>query len=162
MIIVEEKNSLVFNQLPELNEFKPVYKWGNEAHLIKQLALFAKESKTIYPLIYQLSNKSTQNNIRKNCTTDLIFILACRNIETDLLNENRWAMSYKNILYPLVINIEKCFNRSGIYDWDGIFTVEEFPNYGNGKEKKTIDIWDALLFKTTITINDNCINQIKF
>lgn len=179
MIVVEQKNSLVFDQLPKFDVnlptepgynpalpnsegFKPVYKWGNEAHLIKLLTLFAKESKSIYPLIYQTSNFSTQDNIRNSASTDLVFILACRNLETDLLNENRWAMSYGNILYPLVSNIEKCFNRAGIYNWNGIYTVEEFPNYGENNQNKTIDIWDALLFKTTITINDTCINKIKF
>lgn len=179
MIVVEKKNALVFDQLPNIqvnlpNEpdynpdlpqsegFKPVYKWGNEKHLIKQLALFSKESKSIYPLIYQTSNFSTQDNIRNSCSTDLVFILACRNLEVDLTNEQRWALSYDKILYPLVSNIEKCFNRAGIYRWDGIYTIEEFPNYGENNENKTIDIWDALLFKTTITINDTCVKTIKF
>ena len=181
MVVVEERNSLVFDQLPLMqrnildeegyndtlpisNGYKPVYKWGNEKHLIKQIKEFDKERKTIYPLIYQTSNKSKQDNIRNSCTTDLVFILACRNLETDLMNENRWAMSYDKILYPLVGLIETCFNRAGIYNWDGVFTVEEFPNYGDGEQNKTTDIWDALLFTTSITINGNksCINKIKF
>lgn len=181
MVVVEERNSLVFDQLPLMQRnlpdeecyndtlptskgFKPIYKWGNEKHLIKQIKEFDKENKTIYPLIYQTSNSSIQDNIRNSCTTDLVFILACRNLQTDLMNENRWAMSYEKILYPLVRLIETCFNRAGIYTWDGIFTVEEFPNYGDGEQNKTTDIWDALLFKTSITINGNksCINKIKF
>jgi len=180
MVIVEERNSLVFSQLPALevnlptepnydpslpnfDGYKPVYKWGNEKHLIKQLKEFDKNSRSIYPLIYQTSNKSNQDNIRNSCVTDLVFILACRNLETDLLNEQRWAMSYEKILYPLVGNIEKCFNRAGIYMWDGLFSIEEFPNYGNGEQNKTTDIWDALLFTTSITIKGNkCINTIKF
>lgn len=181
MVVVEERNSLVFDQLPafEVNlpdvegydpdlpdsvGFKPVYKWGNEKHLIKQIKEFDKENKSIYPLIYQTSNQSNQDVIRNSCRTDLVFILACRNLETDLMNENRWAMSYKKILYPLVENIEKCFNRAGIYTWDGLFTVQEFPNYGENDQNKTTDIWDALLFSTSITINGNksCINTIKF
>ena len=35
MVVVEERNSLVFEQLPLMSGFKPVYKWGNEKHLIK-------------------------------------------------------------------------------------------------------------------------------
>lgn len=181
MVVVEERNSLVFDQLPlmqvnlplvdgynpelaESNGFKPVFKWGNEKHLIKQIKEFDKESRSIYPLIYQTSNRSEQDVIRNSCTTELVFILACRNLETDLMNENRWAMSYKNILYPLVKNIETCFNRAGIYVWDGIYTVQEFPNYGENDQNKTTDIWDALLFTTSITIqgNKSCINTIKF
>lgn len=164
MVIVEEINTEVFNQLPMRNGFKPVYKWGNEHHLIKQLQLFDKEGKSAYPLIYQTSNRSEQNSTTKLASTDLVFILACRNLETDLLNENRWAMTYKNILYPLVADIENCFRKAGVYVWDGSFTVEEFPNYGNGKENKTVDIWDALLFKTSIQIEGKkCVNSnIKF
>lgn len=164
MVIVEEKNSIVFGQLPEMGGFKPVYKWGNEQHLIKQLNLFDKSQKSAYPLIYQTSNSSEQDNIRNSCVTDLVFILACRNLEVDLLNENRWEMSYKNILYPLVSNMEICFNKAGIYNWNGLYTVQEFPNYGEGNENKTVDIWDALLLTVRgITIyGDKCINTIKF
>lgn len=162
MVIVEERNSLVFDQLPEIDGFKPIYKWGNEQHLIKQINEFSKDSKSIYPLIYQTSNQSEQDNIRNSCSTNLVFIIACRNLETDLLNENRWAMSYRNILYPTVKNIETCFNMVGIYNWDGKYSLQEFPNYGNGTENKTVDIWDALLFTTKITIDNNCIKTIKF
>lgn len=180
MIVVEEKNSLVFEQLPLMQVnlpsvdgynpslpqsagFRPVYEWGNEMHLIKLLNEFAKDKKSPYPLIYQTSNTSDQDNVRNSCDTDLVFIIACRNLETDLLNKNRWAMSYRKILYPLVKNIEKCFNRAGIYNWDGKFKVQEFPNYGSGTENKTTDIWDALLFSTTVTINGkDCIKTIKF
>jgi hypothetical protein len=163
MVIIEEINSEAFNQLPTMNGFKPVYKWGNELHLIKQLQLFEKDGKSPYPLIYQTSNRSEQNATTEIAETNLVLILACRNLETDLLNENRWEMTYKNILYPLVSNITTVFNKSGVYIWDGSFSVEEFPNYGNGKENKTVDIWDALLFKATIKIEGKkCIKQIKF
>jgi hypothetical protein len=163
MVIIEEINSEAFDQLPTMNGFKPVYKWGNELHLIKQLQLFEKNGKSPYPLIYQTSNRSEQNATTEIAETNLVFILACRNLETDLLNENRWEMTYKNILYPLVSNITTVFNKAGVYIWDGSFSVEEFPNYGNGKENKTVDIWDALLFKATIKIEGKkCIKQIKF
>lgn len=164
MVIIEERNEEVFSQLPMMEGFKPVYKWGNEYHLIKQLQLFEKDGKSPYPLIYQTSNRSEQNTVTKIAETNLVFILACRNLETDLTNEQRWAMSYKNILYPLVDNITTSFNKAGIYIWDGFFSIEEFPNYGNGQENKTVDIWDALLFKTSIKIEGNrCVNNnIKF
>lgn len=164
MVIVEEINSEVFDQLPTRNGFKPVYDWGNEYNLIKTLQLFEKDGKSPYPLIYQTSKGSEQNSSANIATIDLVFILACRNLETDLTNRNRWALTYKNILYPLVADIEKCFKKAGVYVWDGNYTVDEFPNYGNGKENKTVDIWDALLFKTSIQIEGKkCVNNnIKF
>lgn len=164
MTVVEQRLNDIFEQLPEIDGFKPVYKWGNEFHLAKQIKLFNESKESPYPLIYQTSNKSNQDSITSRAETDLVLILACRNLETDLFNENRWVMTYKNILYPLTENIKKVFNKSGIIEWDGKFSVEEFPNYGNGTENKTIDIWDALLFKAKITIDGKkCINKnIKF
>lgn len=165
MIVVEKRLTDVFSQLPEIDGFKPIYKWGNEEHLIQQLTLFSKENKSIYPLIYQTSIGSNQDAIAKTAEVKPTFILACRNENVSLVNENRWAMSYENVLYPLVDNIEKCFHRAGIFMWDGKFRVDEYPNYKSITHKnKTIDIWDALTitFLNNVTINDRCINTIKF
>lgn len=162
MIVVEQRLSDVFEQLPEIDGFKPVYKWGNEFHLKSQLKLFAESNISPYPLIYQLSNSSEQSVIERTCETNLVLILACRNTDTTLLNENRWAMSYKELLYPLLVYIETCFHKAGVFHWDGKYKISEFPNYGNGTENNTIDIWDALKLETSITINTNCIKQIRF
>lgn len=162
MIVIEERLNEIFEQLPEIDGFKPVYKWGDEFHLIKQLQLFSDGNKSIYPLIYQTSNSSEQDRYMKQATTNLVFVLACRNTEVDLTNEQRWRMSYKNILYPLVQNIETALVLSGITTWNGKYSIQEFPNYGDGKLNETTDIWDALTFETTITIDANCVKLINF
>lgn len=163
MIVVEERLIKTFDQLPEMDGFKPIYKWGNEDHLIQQMSLYSKENKSIYPLIYQTSKGSDQDDIAKECKTDLFFILACRNPDITLTNENRWAMSYGNILFPLVENMQKCFHRAGIFNWDGKLRIDEFPNYSEIKKgQKIIDIWDALTVKLHVTINDRNINKIRF
>lgn len=164
MIVVEERLTEAFEQLPEIDGFKPVYKWGNEFHLIKQLELFSKENKSIYPLIYQTSNYSKQFEMGTNeCNTKLRLVLACQNTMTDLANENRWAMSYANVLFPLARNIVKTLNGAGIFLWEREYELTEFPNYGkNPEENFTTDIWDALLFEADVKILDTCIQQINF
>lgn len=162
MIVVEQKLSNAFLQLPQIDGFSPIYKWGNEKHLLIQLKVFADADTTPYPLIYQTSNNSKQISHANECETRLRLVLACQNLDTTLLNENRWAMSYQNILYPLVESIEKIFRGCGIFTWQGEYELTEFPNYGNGEENKTADIWDAVVFETTININDSCINTINF
>jgi hypothetical protein len=152
MIVVERFLNTLFADLPLIDGFTTIYKWGNKQHLLKQLELYSKEAKTIYPLIYQTSNSSTQG--KGECETKLSLVLACQNLNVDLTNEQRWAMSYENVLYPLVENIENIFRSSGSVTWDNSYSITEFPNYGNGEENFTIDKWDAILLETTIKITN--------
>lgn len=161
MIIVENRLIEAFDMLPEIGGIKPTYRWGNEEHLLKLLELFSKSNATPYPLIYQVTNEDEPNNV--NTEVDLKLILAVRNIDTALLNENRWAMTYKDVLFPLAQNIITVFNKSGIFLWNGQYKLYKFPNYGNGKENFTTDIWDALRIDTNIKITTYCKTKyIKF
>lgn len=162
MIVVEEKLTLIFEQLPTIDGFKPIYKWGNEFHLKQQLELYSKAKTSPYPLIYQTSNLSKQKIFEDTCEATLKLVLACQNTDVSLTNEERWAMSYRNILYPLVRNIETCFNLAGAILWDGDYTMQEFPNYGNGKDNFTLDVWDAIVIDVKIGITNECIRQIEF
>lgn len=159
MIIVEERLDEVFTQLPEIDGFKPVYDWGDKFNLIKTLTLYSNNSESPYPLIYQTSKGSTQNLNTQMATTDLVLVLACRNTDVSLVNRNRWAMSYKNVLYPLYDNIVECLRQAGIFLYDQNIRVDEYPNYSeNENENKTIDIWDALEVRVSnLVISKNCI-----
>jgi hypothetical protein len=101
------------------------------------------------------SNSSNSSKQKKGeCETKLSLVLACQNLNVDLTNEQRWAMSYQNVLYPLVENIENIFRSSGSVTWTNEYDITEFPNYGNGEENFTIDKWDAILLETTIKITN--------
>jgi hypothetical protein len=152
MIVVEEFLDGLFDNLPLIDGFKSIYKWGNKDHLLKQIELFSKSSQTPYPLIYQTSNVSNQGN--DECEVSLSLVLACRNTNVDLTNEQRWAMSFRNILNPLTQNIEYILRRSGQVTWNGNYTKTDFPNYGNGEENFTIDKWDAVLLELKIKITN--------
>lgn len=152
MIVVEEFLDGLFDNLPLIDGFKSIYKWGNKDHLLKQIELFSKSLQTPYPLIYQTSNVSNQGN--DECEVSLSLVLACRNTNVDLTNEERWAMSFRNILNPLTQNIENILKRSGQITWNGNYRKTDFPNYGNGEENFTIDKWDAVLLELTIKISN--------
>lgn len=170
MIVVQERLLQAFNMLPSLGAyegvpegFKPVYKWGNEDHLIRQVIASKGD---MYPLIYQTSNVTRQFANGKYVEADIVLILAVPNKAQEELNEVRWANSFANILTPLASNIETLFKRGNIFVWNGEYTISEFPNYGNANStaNSTIDIWDALRFETTIKIYNNsvCLKPIKY
>jgi len=164
VIIVEERLAEAFDQLPLIDGFKPVYDWGNEFNLLATLNVYAKANTSPYPLIYQTSMDEEQDVVLQSCQTRLILIVATVNPQTDLLNKNRWAMSYRNVLFPMAENIQKCILKAGIFLWDGKVRLTKYPNYGSGAENNTTDIWDAIKMEFTnpITISSNCINQIRF
>ena len=162
MIIVEERLTEVFEQLPEVSGGKPYFDFGNEEHLLKILKLFSDEGKSPYPILYLMSNEDDQNTRGNEVDHDVYLIIATRNTQTELTNKNRWAMSYRNVLFPTAELVVKCFNRAGIFTWDGNLKLLKYPNYGNGKENFTADIWDALVIKTKIIVTNNCIKQINF
>ena len=152
MIVVEEFLDDLFDNLPLIDGFKSIYKWGNKDHLLKQIELFSKSSQTPYPLIYQTSNVSNQGN--DECEVSLSLVLACRNTNVELTNEERWAMSFRNILNPLTQNIENILKSSGQVTWNGNYRKTDFPNYVSGEENFTIDKWYAVLLEVTIKITN--------
>lgn len=160
MINIHAKLSQAFNVLPLIDGFKPNYKWGNDDHLNKLLKLYINdESKNIYPLIYNISNKSTQSDRGNEAYSDLSLIIATRNKNMDWNNNNRWATSYENVLFPMVKNMVQLFYKSGFTYWDGNYDLYEFPNYGNTQENKTLDIWDALRMDLRLNITKNCLYE---
>lgn len=171
MISVNDRLTEAFATLPvmDLNPtgrpegYRPVYDWGNSEQLIRRAKL---SNLDMYPLIYQTSTESTQLSNERIVETDLTLILAVQNLSAEDLNSVRWATTYRNILYPLAKNIETLFTKGGIFIWDGEYTLEEFPNYGNNNqtENETIDIWDALSFRTTIKIYGSqvCMKPLKY
>lgn len=153
-----------FKELPNVANNKGVtYKWGDELHLNKLIKLYQNDRKNPYPLIYNVSNKYSIEGRREYINYNpLSLVIATRNANTDWHNGNRWATSYKEVLFPVVDLIVQLFKKGQIFQWDGEFTLYEFPNYGNGKENETTDIWDALRLDTRIIINDKCLQPILF
>lgn len=158
MIDVHAKLTQAFDVLPLIDGLKPNYKWGDENELNKLLKLYSNDSsKNIYPLIYNVSNRSSQSEMGNEASVNISLIIATRNKNTDWHNGNRWATSYKNVLFPMIRNMVQLFYKSGFTYWDGTYELYEFPNYGDLGENKTLDIWDALRMDFRLNINNNCL-----
>lgn len=173
-IVVEEVLSDIFNLIPDrqysyakdddtitVTVPKPRYYFGDAKECN---ALIKKRGEKIYPLIFQTSNSEGHNRDAREVTTDLVLVLAHRNTRIDLLNTQRWATSYRNILMPLVDNVIQALSESGLIRFDGTYTLEKVPNYSEteAKDKNAfIDIVDAIIFRATITLNvkNKCINK---
>lgn len=163
MIIVQDILAKGFNMMPEVGGFKATYNWGTKEHLLRVLELFQDNNQSPYPLIYQVSNTSTQRNQSNDATVQLELILAVRETDVSMLNEVRWEKNYKQLLYPVINYITQLFSKgANAFTWDGEYTIMEYPNYGEGNQNYTIDLWDALRFETTITIKNNCINDFLY
>lgn len=173
-IVVEEVLAEIFNLIPD-RQFsyakgddtvtvpvpKPKYYFGDAKECNKLIALRDGE---LYPLIYQTSTTETQNPDAKEVSTDLVLVLAHRNTEVNLINTQRWATSYKNILMPLVNNVYKALQQSGWVRFDSTYELEKVPNYSETDVKDLnafADIVDAVIFRVSITLNitNKCINK---
>jgi len=151
-----------YEGIPLVGGLKPVYEFGDELHLNQIIKIYNQNKKPIYPLIYNITNFSNQSGRRNLAEVDLKLIIATRNLHTERKNTQRWATSYRNVLFPLAQHLETLFTKSRIFTWDTDFALYEFPNYGDGKENETTDVWDALRLDTTIKINNGCIGSFKY
>lgn len=162
-MIIEERLLSIFEQLPEVGGFKPVYHFGDDLEFNK---FILKSTKSVYPLIWQLVKPEKDNFHKHSNTTDLELIIATRNLETDMLNTTRWETSYKNVLNPVYENVKTGLIRSGIIRSEWEFDKLKSPNYSqvdNGDKNKTIDIIDVIVLKLNGAVFTNdCVRQIKF
>lgn len=172
MINVHKRLIEAFGTMPNIGVtdtsegFAARYEWGDFKHLNQLIKLDGNNpQKPVYPIIYNISNSATHEFKRNAATIDASFVIATRNTNVDMVNSQRWAASYNNVLFPLVGYMVQLFTKSQIFAWNGEFNLFEFPNYGQTEQKEsnaTTDIWDALRLDTTITINDKCLKTIKY
>lgn len=168
MIVVEEKLAELFNLLPPFpdtngNMVKPVYHFGDG---IEANEFIKKRNHAVYPLIYQNLTEETQN-IKANTVSTRLEIVLCVKTRTEMLNTERWATTYRNVLMPLLNNIGILFTKSNVILSNLEFDIAKFPNYSETESKQKnafIDIVDAIRVRVPITIDGNlCLpKQINF
>lgn len=149
MIVVEERINEILSQMPLVDDKRPVYAWGDLYHLNK----WVERKPDTYPLIYQTSKKEIQDTAHRRVTTKWEAVIATQNLNKDLFNDERWALSFRNVLNPIAERIKEGFNKCGFVNWDGKVEIERFGNYGDNNQHFTVDIWDAISFKATIEIS---------
>ena len=170
MIVFEDRLAEIFDMIPNSIgaknvEFKPYFNWGTQDVLNKYLAI--ESNQTRYPLIWLLDADDEYDELHSIVRRrDTSLVIAMHSDKTDDFNPLIYNTDYKLVLNPLTENIIKSIERSGASKfYDVKYTIRKFPNYSvtqRGDKTKTLDVWNAVLLKCSIEINDKCLKTIKF
>ena len=148
MICVEKRLGELFAVLPNVSDYKPVYGYGSEEDLAKHIKYLNEQQVMAYPLIWLLTpiQCKGENPIESNIS----LVLSVRSNAT-AMNDKRVEDAVLPILFPLLDNIKKALRQSG---FSGIKNPESstYTNYFN--YEAPTEIWDAVKFDCTISMND--------
>lgn len=171
MIVVEDKLEAIFDYLPEMayaeggTEYKVIFGYGDQKELNLFLAAQESNSNKPYPLIWLLYQYKEKHTKRKVDLEDLVLILAV-DTSAAMLNKDRLATTFRNILFPLYDNILGVFRKAVNVNLKEEVGVVKFPNYTDETDRYndnvtfTSERWDALKTTWELSINDNCLKQI--
>lgn len=169
-IIVEDKLEAIFKFLPVMGYkdksmlFKPIFGYGDQ----KELNSFLKSKESLphkpYPLIWLLYPYKEVHH-KKVVKLDGLKLILAVNTNDKMLNEERIATNYRNILIPLQENIFRVLKRAVNVRLVEKVEIYKYPNYSDnnssGDSSFTTDLWDALSTVWSIEINDSCLRDIK-
>ncbi len=169
-IIVEDRLKELFDTLPAINGFSPVFKYGDQKELMAFLRSTKGDASKPYPLIwYVYPNSETDNGKDQDVNLTLSLVMAVNNGKTSMLNDERKETTYKTILEPLRNNVRTALKKASILTLTGAddrFITTKFPNYSgddnNMTENELQDVWDAIKQVQEVTINDNCLKTILY
>ena len=161
-IKVEERIKEIFDYLPTINTYKPVFKAGDQKEL---LAFFQQsQSNTNYPLIWLDMPYEEKHDSRKRVRIDSINLILAVQTNSEMLFSERLDTTFNNVLFPLLDSILDSFTVANTLSYDSDFSITKFGNYSEqaeGTEGEFVDIWDAIKLTVSIELNDNCLREIK-
>jgi len=138
---------------------KPTYHYGDSKELNNLIVALDHK---IYPIIFQTSTNWDGDSKDPKSETEITLVIATLTSAT-LLNDQRWATTYKNILLPTLNYILQIFTKSRVISWDGKYSVQNAPNYSETESKdldKFVDIVDAIVLTTNIKVDGgSCIDK---
>ena len=147
MITFEESLGKIVKLLPDVrigeNDYPINYNWGTQELLNKYLILNKENS---YPLVWLVVGRDSNDINNKNISRNARIVIATRSMNKEEFNEFQFQTYYKEILYPIQINLIKALRRSGISTIiDDVYNSEYKPNYSfNDDNGKLVDIWNAI------------------
>jgi hypothetical protein len=168
MIIAEDRFEEIFAYLPVIKnssdvEFQPLFRYGDNLELLVFLKNQIGNTKRPYPLIwllYPYEEDHTRTNLNLK---DVVLIIATEtNAESNY--QQRMEENYKKVLIPLYENIRLAFMRANILSTDDKYKIVKYPNFGRPEENvsETIDLWDAMKITFDCSINNVCLQKIRF
>jgi hypothetical protein len=143
---------------------KAKFHWGDEKELNRYIQLKKEDS---YPLIWLLPSDddyegATGQEVVKDCT----FIIATREDDESLFNDQRYIKTYDTVLNPLTDYLIHGLTVSSISERIGNnWKIRKFPKYSAGSENNaTIDLWDATRLTIRIRFNGHldCLKDISY
>ena len=162
MIVVEDKLTTLFDNLPDLTvggeSFKPIFEFGD----LKDLNKFLKQEVKKYPLIWLESGFNESFN-EEGVSISPNIVIATYGLNLSYSNREKLDINFKTVLMPLLENVIKTFERSNIIIFNGSdCKITKYYNYGDESRHETTDIWDAIKLEVEITIKDDCIKQVNY
>lgn len=166
IIEVETALASIFEQLPPVydalnNEFKVKFNWGTQDVLNKYIAL--PESTSKYPLIWLVNGENEANTANSRVNRTIRLILAKNSDFPEQFNDFQYQTDYRVVLTPLLKNVLKVLERSGISRITGNFTYDYLPNYSETEGKtKTLGYWNAIVLDVPIELHgQRCLRTIN-
>ena len=168
MITFEESLGKIIQLLPGVtigtNYYSIKYNWGSREVLNKYLITNKENS---YPLIWLMVGRDSNDIYNKNISRNARIVIATRSMNKEEFNEFQFQTYYKDILYPIQMNLIKVLRMSGISTIINDVDNSEFvPNYSfENSEGGLVDVWNAIVLNLEIAfVTDyQCrIKQVKF
>lgn len=169
MIVFEERLGEILDLLPSITDanngsFKPFFNWGTQDVLNKYLAL--PKTQEVYPLIWLVTGIDEGKTNSTSIIRDTRLILAMHSEKQDYFNPEIYQTDFKVVLNPLLENVVKALEKSGISEIQDLkYKIERMPNYSvstQGEKTKAVDVWNAIVFDCKIRLKDGAINQMIF
>jgi len=170
MIVTETILRSIFAQLPPYtdingNNFEIRYEWGDQSDLL----LFLKTIKgNKYPLVWLVNGDQTPDRYAHTLNRRCRLILAKDSKHVENRNPIVWDTEFKNCLNPLLENVYKALERSGVTMILSIENERREANYTEEDQIKAVDFWNVIILDITLQFTEKsdgtaqCINTIKF
>lgn len=170
MIVTETILREIFSQLPDYvdrnsKNFPIKYEWGDQPDLILYLKQIAGNK---YPLIWLVSGDQSVDRYAHKVERRCRLILAKDSKHVTNRNPKVWDTEFVNCLNPLLENVYKALERSGVTSILSIENERREANYTEEDLLKATDFWNVIILDITILFVEKsdgtpqCINTIKF
>jgi len=158
MIIFEDGIKALIDRIESIDGFAPNFYWAKDANDVNAYLVLKDQP---YPVIILQTGKDKSevkgdgqyNEITRNAK----FVLAVRELDASMLNNDRWESSYKNFLNPLLERFLEQLNFSSITRLPNGYSASRVPNYSDASKNAQIDLWDAVELECEIIMNNNCL-----
>lgn len=170
MIVTETILRDIFTQLPPYidsnsKSFPIRFEWGDQPDLLLYLKQIAGNK---YPLIWLVNGDQTPDRYAHTLTRKCRLIIAKDSKHVTNRNPKVWDTEFKDCLNPVLENVYKALERSGVTTIVSIENERREANYTEEDRTKATDFWNVIILDITLRFEEKsdgtpqCIKTIKF